>query len=692
MKGLVKWVGGIIAALVILIVLAAIVLPQVIDPNDYRDDISALVKDETGMTLSINGEIGWSVFPWLGLSLNDLQIDDTHQKKLGSLQYAAVEVKLLPLLSRKVKVSKLELKGLSLDMEVNAQGQANWEPAKKQETAQVPTQTSPTPSPSAQEEKSSGSLPEFDISAIAITDLNVTYRDIPAKRTVSITDARLETGAVRPGQPFQLSSSFNLKNTNPVIATGISLEGMITPDSANAMYKAENLKLSVTPLNVSNPETLALRGHAVVKGSDISGDIKVNPLDLALLMQQLKLPVPALSGGDKVLRKVSLGTTFTKKGNRVDLNKVSASFDDFSLNGTIAVTDLKKQAIAFNITGNDLIVDPYLPIATADQQAADKPAQTSGNASGKPSGSTSPASTGDEVIIPVDTIKSLNIKGSAQLNSLTVKGLLFEKPTLEVKAANGNAQVTKLNAGFYKGVIDAAAGVDVSGLLAKRPRVSARADIKAINLEALSAQIVDLKKITGKTNADLKVVGHGLTQNQITRSLNGEVDFSLVDGALLGTNFNKSVCGLVAQVRKEKLTKTDWPDKTEFKALKGSVKIIDGVARNRDLTAALDQLNLKGDGEVNLVNQTMDYHLGLTITGDTASEEESACRINEKYADISWPLRCKGRLGESGLCGVDEQRLGKTIGKILEQEAKDKIRKKLEEKLGGSLKDLFKKK
>ena len=682
MKGLVKWVGGFVVALLVLIVLAAVLLPQVIDPNDYRDDISALVKKETGMTLTINGEMGWSVFPWLGLSLSDLQIDDARQKKLGSLNHAAVEVKLLPLLSKKVEISKLELSGLTMNMEVDAQGHANWEPANK-------SQQTSTDSKSEQPKDSGkgGSLPEFDISAIAITDLNVTYRDIPAKRTVSISKARLETGAVRPGQPFQLSSSFDMNNSDPAITAEVSLEALITPDSANATYKAEKLKLSVTPLNVSSPETLALTGQVIAKGSDINGGIEINKLDLALLMQQLNLPVPAFTGGDKVLRKVSLGTSFSKKGNRVDLDNVSAVVDDFKLNGNIAITDLDKQSITFKITGNDLVVDPYLPVAASKPETAEnKPASPTSKSSDQAAGAT-----GDEVIIPVDTIKALNIKGSAQLASLTVKGFLLEKPTLEVKAENGLAQITKLNAGFYKGVIDAAAGVDVSGSLAKRPRVSAKANIKAINLEALSAQVVDLKKITGETNAGLKVVGHGLTQNQITRSLNGEVDFSLVDGALLGTNFNKSVCGLVARVRKEEQTKTDWPDKTEFKALKGSVKIVDGVARNRDLTAALDQLNLKGDGEVDLVNQTMDYHLGLTITGDTASEEDSACRINEKYADISWPLRCKGKLGDSGLCGVDEQRLGKTIGKIFEQEAKDKIRKKLEDKLGGSLKGLFKK-
>ncbi len=688
MKGLAKWVGGITLALIVLVILAAVVLPKVIDPNDYREDISALVKDKTGMTLTINGEIGWSVFPWLGLNLNDLRIDDTRHKQLGALNHAAVKVKLLPLLSQKVEISNLELSGLKLDLEVDAQGQANWEPAQPTQKASE-SSTTGTDTTSMQTEPATGtSLPAFDIASVAITGLNINYRDIPANRTVAITQARLETGAVLSGLPFDLDASFNLSSSDSnrsdsTLSAQIKLAGRLALRARDSKFKANNLQLSVTPLGTSSPVSLSLTGDVTVSKDDVvTGNLKVPAIDLARFMEQLHLPVPGLAGGDQVLRKVSLGSSFRKEGNSLSLGKVTASLDNFQLDGNIAITDLNKQAITFNITGSDLIVDPYLPVAASEQDSATAPSTV-------PS-STDTQTTGDEVIIPVDVIQQLDIKGTAQLASLTAKGFLFEKPTLEVKAENGLAQISKLNAGFYKGMIDGAAGVDVSGKLARQPGVSARADIKGIDIESLSSLVVNLNQVKGETNASLKVIGHGLTQNQIIRSLNGEVGFEISNGMLLGTNFNKSVCSLVARVRKEQMTKTDWPNQTEFKSLKGTVKIIEGVARNRDLTAGLDQLNLEGDGEVNLINQTMDYHLGLTITGDTASEEESACRINEKYADISWPLRCKGKIGDKGLCGVDEQRLGKTLGKLAGREVKDKLKKKLEDKLGDSLKGLFK--
>jgi len=52
-----------------LMVVAVIVLPLIIDPNDYKDEIATAVREQTGRTLAIEGDISLSVFPWLGLDI-----------------------------------------------------------------------------------------------------------------------------------------------------------------------------------------------------------------------------------------------------------------------------------------------------------------------------------------------------------------------------------------------------------------------------------------------------------------------------------------------------------------------------------------------------------------------------------------------------------------------------------------------
>lgn len=60
-----------------------------------------MVYDNTGLTLSIDGPIGWSVFPWLGLSLEQVNVKGADNSELARLGTAEVSVKLLPLLSKK---------------------------------------------------------------------------------------------------------------------------------------------------------------------------------------------------------------------------------------------------------------------------------------------------------------------------------------------------------------------------------------------------------------------------------------------------------------------------------------------------------------------------------------------------------------------------------------------------------------
>ena len=64
MKSLVKILLITVAGLVGVVIIASVALLLFVDPNDYRDRISAGVKEATGRDLTIEGELSLSVFPW----------------------------------------------------------------------------------------------------------------------------------------------------------------------------------------------------------------------------------------------------------------------------------------------------------------------------------------------------------------------------------------------------------------------------------------------------------------------------------------------------------------------------------------------------------------------------------------------------------------------------------------------------
>jgi len=71
---LLRVVLGLFVTLLVLIVIAAIVLPKIFNPNDYREQITQLVKDKTGRDITIGGDLELSVFPWLGVSTGRLTV------------------------------------------------------------------------------------------------------------------------------------------------------------------------------------------------------------------------------------------------------------------------------------------------------------------------------------------------------------------------------------------------------------------------------------------------------------------------------------------------------------------------------------------------------------------------------------------------------------------------------------------
>ncbi|WP_211827258.1 AsmA family protein [Kistimonas asteriae] len=688
MKTLFKWLTGIVVSLIVLVILAAVLLPVVINPNDYREQLRSAVSENTGYDLHLNGTINWSLFPRLGLSVADIQVDDIHNQPLATLKQADIHVALLPLiLNQRVDMQALVLDGLTLNLSRDTQGKPNWiEPegsASTAATASEPTQTEPS---------SSKKTLSLNIASVDISQINLNYQDQQTGQSLLIHNAHLQTDAIQAGQPFNLKAGFSLQSSEPPLHAAVSLETALMLNLRNNTFKADQIDLTITPEQHKEPVKLTIT--ATLEGNDgqLDGNLTLEPVNFQRFLQQLGMPLPEM-GNPKALTKVSLTTTVNTADNRASLQDVNLVLDDFTMSGKLAVTDISSKALRFTLKGSDLQLDDYLPLvpaepsteistSTQDQPTTEK--STVKNASNAP-------------VIPVDLLKPLNLEGKLSLSALTVKGFRFDKPTLAVKANNGVLSVSKLNAGFYDGVIDGKAKIDVNGI----PQLSTRSTIQDIDLHALSEAVPDLQAVTGKTNASIRLLTRGLTEPELIQHLNGVIEFHVDNGALHGVNLNKTVCSGIAKIRKKPISKADWPDETQFTSLKGTLNISDGVATNNNLCAAMDQLNLCGGGTINLVKQSLDYTMGVTVTGSTAEEDEPACRINEKYADLTWPIRCSGKIGDSDLCGIDEQRLGELAATVAERELKGKLQQKLDDKLrnkfgdqlgeelGDKLKNLF---
>ena len=114
------------------------------------------VRQATGRTLTIGGDISPSFFPVIGVSTGPVTLSNADWAEAPEMLTAAsadIGVELLPLLSGQIRISRLHLADPLINLEIDADGRPNWEfeaPAADEDEGAAPetdTATEEAPKP-----------------------------------------------------------------------------------------------------------------------------------------------------------------------------------------------------------------------------------------------------------------------------------------------------------------------------------------------------------------------------------------------------------------------------------------------------------------------------------------------------------------------------------------------------------------
>jgi hypothetical protein len=118
-----------IAALAAVAGIALTILVHTLDLDRYARLAIAEVKTLTGRELAIRGKLQLSVFPRLALAAEDVSFANPSwgsRPEMFKARRIEAAVALLPLLSRKVEITRLAVADLDLLLETDAKGTGNW--------------------------------------------------------------------------------------------------------------------------------------------------------------------------------------------------------------------------------------------------------------------------------------------------------------------------------------------------------------------------------------------------------------------------------------------------------------------------------------------------------------------------------------------------------------------------------------
>lgn len=719
MGKLLRGVLYLLGILVVLIIVAVIVIPLVVDPNDYRDDITQLVEEKTGRKLEINGDLGLSVFPWLALEIGPTTLSNAAgftAENFAAVDNVQVRVKLLPLLRKEVEMDKVVLKGLALNLEKNRAGQTNWDDL----TAESAT-TEKTP---AETEAGGAGLPvnSLAIGGVEIADASLVWDDRSSNQKYTIRPFSLQTGAIRPGKPVAIDLALQMEGGAPVIKgtvnfnadvdlsesmqqiklTGmvldVDLQGEGLPGGAvkSTLKTTADLDMEAQTLSTSQLTLAALdmviegnlAGKQILEdGRVITGKFQVQPFSPKQLVKSLGQPAPETSD-PSVLGKADASWAIKLGSDQLALSDFLLHLDDTTVQGGLDVTHFEKPAIRFDLAVDSIDVDRYLPPASEEKTVAATPDTTT----------PATAAAADSGALPVAMLRELNLNGGLKIGSLKAFQLRSKDIVLNLSAQGGKLRLHPASARMYEGSYDGDLQLDVRG---KQPRLSMNETISKVNVGPLLLDMSGKDTLTGTTDARFTLNARGETPDQIKRSLNGDMSFSFSDGAVKGINLIRMIRKAKAALKGKPYTGQEEPEKTDFSIMTATATVTNGVIKNNDLSAKSPLLRVAGKGTVDLNREAIDYLLTTTLVGSLEGEGGRdlgdlkgipvPVEINGTFTKPRYELRLdeaiKQAAGEKIKEKVDEKK--QELQEKAEKKIQEKLQKKLGDDLGGQLKGLF---
>ncbi len=680
----VKIIGIVIGALVAVLVLGAVAVIVLVDPNDYRDDIEQLVRNETGRNLRIGGELDLKLFPWLALGVKDIELGNPPgygTQPFLTVKEASVGVKLFPLLNKRLEVSRVAVDGLDVRLISRGEDANNWKDLSESED---------------KKEETSESSQQATVAGIAITNSTLVYTDEVEKSVSRLTGLEVHTGALGSGSPVDASARFVYDDGAAQPVANVDLKAVVQlPDDTP---KLEVTKLDVsgelfnedktkTPFSLKSgalsvdldAETLApatldvmyadlpikvtARGEKLFGDYVLSGNVVVDPVSPRKVLPSLGVELP-VTADPAALSSLSYKSDYRLTEKQLQLPALELVLDETQVRGSAGIEDLDAMALRFDLSVNAINVDRYLepePKEGGGARAAEEPPTD----------------------LPIDALRELNARGNLRVGKATLSGLEFADIRLPLDASGGRVHLGPTQARLFGG------GYNGDIVLDARPaqaRLSLNEKVRGIDVGALMKASFETDRVIGRGDASAVLTGTGNTDAAILKSLAGKLDFNVKDGAIAGMDVWYELRRAVALFKRtaQPAAPVGAP-KTAFKALQGSATLASGVLRNDDLVADLDYLKANGKGSIDLGAGSIDYRLVAQVY-KLPPEGEAVEMADLKAAEI--PITITGALADMKIrpdvAGLAKARIKQEVDK-----KKEEIKEDLKKKLGDKLKGLF---
>lgn len=596
----------IVFGILVLIVGGLAVAASLIPTETYKAEIEKQVEQQTGRKLTIEGDVGITFLPSIGAEAEKVRFANAEwgsSPDMVTMESLQVALKILPLLSGNVEISRFILVEPEINLEVNGQGTPNWQFAPMEQAAEAaPGEAAPAEeeAPAASEESSGGSgIGDISLGEVSIENGAVSYRDQQSGAVYELT---------------QINTTLDL----PSLDAPMNFDGSAVwnGDEVNLTLTAENPRVLIAggttafTLDLSAPKVTTSFDGSINQGDQpkLGGEMSVDIPSVRELAAWAGSPLPEGDGFGpfNITGKVSATPEV------FDFSDAELAFD--GMNGTGALNaDLRgqKPKITGRLDVDKIDTNIYMAGAPASSGGGDT---ASGGGSG---GGTAPAASSEgwsDEPIDMSALNAFNADLALSAGEILIQKIQIGESALGVKLNNGvlTADLSKL--ALYEGA--GTAKVTLNGASAT-PALNATFDLSGLSAYPLLRDAADFERLEGNAAMNVSVDTRGKSQKQMISALNGSGEMRFTDGAIKGIN----VAQLMRNVFSGALTGWNSAEAkdTDFSELGGTFTISNGILSNQDFLMLSPLIRVAGKGTVNLPQKTLSYRvepkLAATLEG-----------------------------------------------------------------------------
>ena len=482
-----------------------------------------------------------------------------------------------------------------------------------------------------------GKIPKLDVtfSWLALLGGNISETNLPID-SISLAKGTLQYS---PDTPVPVQFDQIELSINDLSLNGNDFQINLSAQALNGL----NLSLRTTDqVNIQDQKLSRIAGRnftfivdqITLKG-DVDADLTTQEIKGSLtsssinLRQQIsriqkRLPiftVPSMSS-DKAFSDVSFNSEFNVNpwGYSRYVHKLVLDGQTFTIDIT---ADQSTNKMSMSLKGDSLSLADYLPKSSQNPEDINQ----------------APVAIFDPLAVPFMLWRGeSNIElaiNSIQLDSFTVSNL-YANASGYLKVL----EITSFNADLFGGNVNAVATLDLN---ASTPSFSLESAIYDIDLAQAFQSLSDTQDFAGYFNMDVSLEGSGMNIYAIQNSLVGNGQFKVVTPSYGGVNIEETICQATALFGNGSNSPQQWPKGTQLNDIDGVLGFTNGKIMLTNLTTGTGNLNMTGQSQVQMVEQSYTLNAKAVLTSATSSN--NGCSVNKRLQNQVIPFSCKGSFG-----------------------------------------------